>query len=86
MLKTSTTQTQLAKTMNELRISKIFIYGAAMAEVTHSEGRDKIQLNPEYHFVNGDQGTDEKCLSADGADYLEAELKRLNNCEEVNWA
>lgn len=86
MLKTSTTQTQLTKIMNELRISKIFIYGAAMAEVSHSEGSDRIQLNPEYHFVNGDQGTDEKCLSADGADYLEAELKRLNDCEEVNWA
>jgi hypothetical protein len=70
----------------ELRLTKITIYGAAMADVKHSEGSDRIQLNPEYHFVNGDQGTDEKCLSADGADFLESELKRLNFCEDVTWA
>jgi len=72
--------------MSTLRISKIYIYGNACAEVRHSEGSDRIQLNPEYHFVNGDQGTDEKCLSAEGADYLEDELKRLNNCDSVELA
>jgi hypothetical protein len=71
--------------MTTLRLTKINIFGAAMADVKHSEGSDQIALNPEYHFIDGDQGTDEKCLSADGADYLEAELKRLNNCEDVTW-
>jgi len=36
----------------ELRISKIGIYGDAMAEVSHSEGSDRIPLNAEYHFVS----------------------------------
>jgi hypothetical protein len=72
--------------MTTLRLTKITIFGAAMADVKHSEGSDRIALNPEYHFINGDQGTDQKCLSADGADYLEAELKRLNNCEDLTWA
>ena len=72
--------------MTTLRLSKITIFGAAMADVKHSEGSDRISLNPEYHFVSGEQGTDEKCLSADGAEYLEEELKRLNSCEDVTWA
>lgn len=69
-----------------LRITKISIFGSAIADVKHSEGSDRIPLNSEYHFVSGEQGTDEKCLSADGADYLESELKRLNRCEDVTWA
>jgi hypothetical protein len=72
---------------NELRISKIFITGSAVAEVHHSEGMSRVPLTPEYHFINGEQGacSDEKCISSDGADYLEAELKRKTGCEEVNW-
>jgi hypothetical protein len=72
--------------MTTLRLTKINIFGSAMADVKHSEGSDRIALNPEYHFVNGEQGKDEKCLSAEGADYLETELKRLNECEEITWA
>jgi|APGre2960657373_1045057.scaffolds.fasta_scaffold295999_2 hypothetical protein len=80
-------QTQLTNTMNEntLRISKIYIFGDRMADVTHSQGMTRIALNDE-HFVNGDQGTDEKCLSCDGGEFLEEELKRKTGCDEVEWA
>lgn len=71
--------------MKTLRISKIYIYGSALAEVKHSDGSSTIQLNPEYHFIEGDQGEDEKCLSADGADFLESELKGKTGSDEVEW-
>jgi len=73
------------ETENTLRIHKIYIFGDRMADVTHSEGMTRIALNDE-HFINGDQGTDEKCLSCDGGEYLEQELKRLTGCDDVEWA
>ena len=69
----------------ELRVHKIYIFGDRMADVTHSEGMERIALNDE-HFINGDQGTDEKCLSCEGGEYLEQELKRLTGCDDVEWA
>ena len=73
------------ETDNTLRVFKIYIYGDRMAEASHSEGITRIALDYE-HFINGDQGNDQACLSCDGADYLEEALKRKTGCSEIEWS